>query len=239
MPGLCKPEEAAFYKKWKVRYRRARASLRIFFFPYPSSLSPQGLTQVSACAGLLTEGDLDTQSRALGFGCFLDGARAALHRFFWAPDALPLPPAEAAHATAFVLRAIDYIPPAAKKIPVLSLGEEKLFATTMKRVLQAGAHAELRSALRARWTNPSLRTILRARGLPEVAAQPWRDSEAARVAGVAKHGLRECGLPRCDKREVAIYEFRACGGCKAQWYCSMEHQMTHWKEHKALCKARA
>lgn len=27
-----------------------------------------------------------------------------------------------------------------------------------------------------------------------------------------------------------------CTGCRGTWYCGGEHQKTHWKSHKSVCK---
>lgn len=39
--------------------------------------------------------------------------------------------------------------------------------------------------------------------------------------------------PICGKNE----ELRACSGCGLIYYCSVEHQKSHWKVHKGNCKA--
>ena len=46
-----------------------------------------------------------------------------------------------------------------------------------------------------------------------------------------KHVAKQsCAL--CNKMEPFINEFKKCGRCKAVYYCCVEHQKEHWKEHK-------
>ena len=39
-------------------------------------------------------------------------------------------------------------------------------------------------------------------------------------ADVAEHGLKECALPSCDKREASVQQFKFCSACRSEWYCS-------------------
>ena len=42
---------------------------------------------------------------------------------------------------------------------------------------------------------------------------------------------RTCGLPFCSAAATS-----KCASCGAVWYCSREHQRSHWREHKADCR---
>ena len=61
--------------------------------------------------------------------------------------------------------------------------------------------------------------------------------ETSRRADVAKHGLKECALPSCGKREASVGQHKRCSACRCAWYCSAEHGALHWKEHKPICRA--
>eukprot|EP00163_Fabomonas_tropica_P013445 TRINITY_DN24980_c0_g1_i1.p1 TRINITY_DN24980_c0_g1~~TRINITY_DN24980_c0_g1_i1.p1 ORF type:complete len:162 (+),score=19.98 TRINITY_DN24980_c0_g1_i1:209-694(+) len=45
---------------------------------------------------------------------------------------------------------------------------------------------------------------------------------------------KRCEYPACRR---ALTEKLRCSKCKAVYYCGAEHQRSHWKEHKATCKA--
>ncbi|XP_035674809.1 prolyl hydroxylase EGLN3-like [Branchiostoma floridae] len=44
----------------------------------------------------------------------------------------------------------------------------------------------------------------------------------------------------CDGCELcgAMENLLRCGGCRTAYYCSKEHQRTHWKKHKRVCKSK-
>ena len=46
---------------------------------------------------------------------------------------------------------------------------------------------------------------------------------------VAEHGLMECALPSCGKREASVMQHKRCSACRSVWYCSEEHGALHWK----------
>ena len=46
-----------------------------------------------------------------------------------------------------------------------------------------------------------------------------------------KHVEKHC-CALCDAKEPFINEFKKCGRCKKVYYCCVEHQKEHWKEHK-------
>ena len=50
-------------------------------------------------------------------------------------------------------------------------------------------------------------------------------------------GLRSCALASCDAREAHPQHFKACAACRQVVYCSREHQLADWPQHKAACKA--
>ena len=47
--------------------------------------------------------------------------------------------------------------------------------------------------------------------------------------------VRRCDYPGCD-RDVPMEQLKKCKQCGEFWYCSKEHQLGHWKEHKAMCE---
>ena len=56
-------------------------------------------------------------------------------------------------------------------------------------------------------------------------------------ADEAKHGLKECALPSCGKREASVGQHKRCSACRSMWYCSAEQGALHWKEYKPTCRA--
>ena len=56
-------------------------------------------------------------------------------------------------------------------------------------------------------------------------------------AAAAAPGLHTCALAGCGAREQHPRHFKACAACKIGVYCSKEHQLADWPEHKAACKA--
>ncbi len=40
-----------------------------------------------------------------------------------------------------------------------------------------------------------------------------------------------CELPSCDNPAHA-----RCSSCKLVYYCSVEHQKLHWRDHKLVCR---
>ncbi|KAL4062486.1 hypothetical protein J3A83DRAFT_1434616 [Scleroderma citrinum] len=48
--------------------------------------------------------------------------------------------------------------------------------------------------------------------------------------------LMECGAPDCDRRVgCGNPELQQCSRCKSAVYCSKDHQVQDWKEHKKYC----
>ena len=45
---------------------------------------------------------------------------------------------------------------------------------------------------------------------------------------------RRCGFPSCSA--VAREVTKKCTACGAMWYCSRDHQRSHWKTHKVKCR---
>ena len=75
---------------------------------------------------------------------------------------------------------------------------------------------------------------LRRPGLGNMAAAPnIEENKTTNTPSTIEASIikRECAL--CFKEGV----WKWCGACKSVYYCSVEHQTTHWKEgHKKLCK---
>ena len=145
---------------------------------------------------------------------------------------------------AFVLRVVDSMQPAARSLADRTLAEEINLASTIQHVLGTGNFPVLDPAfivsLRTKWTAAAMVQMRRARGLldtTEVVNQVLDKGDANQRADVAKHGLKECALPSCGKREPSVGEHVRCSACRSVWYCSAEHGALHWKEHKPICRA--
>ena len=46
--------------------------------------------------------------------------------------------------------------------------------------------------------------------------------------------VRSCA--GCEQREESAQQLQRCGGCKVHYYCGRPCQVSHWKEHKKVCK---
>lgn len=68
--------------------------------------------------------------------------------------------------------------------------------------------------------------------LPE--AREWLRTSAQEIA------KKKCDGPGCEKVEESLGSFKACGGCKEEYYCGVGCQTKDWKEggHKAKCKTK-
>jgi MYND finger len=58
-----------------------------------------------------------------------------------------------------------------------------------------------------------------------------RDNESQANAETETPTIRCCGHPDCDKHANL-----RCSRCKLVYYCSAEHQKSHWTIHKSLCR---
>ena len=147
------------------------------------------------------------------------------------------------HAQAFVLRVVDSMQPAARSLTDCRLAEEISLTFHLQQAL-TGHFPELNAAfvasLHMKWTAASMVQMRRARDLLDasdtIKGALERDKACWR-ADVAKHGLKECALPSCGKREVSVGQHKRCSACLSMWYCSAEHGALHWKEHKPVCRA--
>ena len=146
-------------------------------------------------------------------------------------------------AQAFVLRVVDCMLPATRSLPDTWLGEEVNFVSAIQQAL-SGAFptfdATFVASLRTKWTAAAMVQMRRERGLlniTEKARKLIEDSKTRLRADVAQHGLKHCALPSCNKPEVSVRQFGSCSRCRSEWYCSAEHGVLHWKEHKPICRA--
>ncbi len=49
---------------------------------------------------------------------------------------------------------------------------------------------------------------------------------------IARHGLRACALPQCERVEPEPKAFKLCSRCQHVVYCCKEHQTADWRRHK-------
>ena len=56
-------------------------------------------------------------------------------------------------------------------------------------------------------------------------------------AAYAPERLRACALGSCGMRETYPAQHKLCAACGNAAYCCRKHQVAHWAEHKAACKA--
>ena len=149
-------------------------------------------------------------------------------------------------AQAFVLRKMDSMQPAARSLADITLPEETSLASYLQDAFTGnflGMDPAFVAPLRAKWTAAEMMQMRRARGLlnttelDKVAEEKIEARKTSRRADVTKHGLKECALPSCGKREASVGQHKRCSACRSAWYCSAEHGALHWKEHKPICRA--
>jgi hypothetical protein len=63
-------------------------------------------------------------------------------------------------------------------------------------------------------------------------AEMMDDLEAKGERALARHGLRACALPECEREEPEPKAFKLCSRCQNVVYCSKEHQAADWRHHK-------
>jgi hypothetical protein len=93
---------------------------------------------------------------------------------------------------------------------------------------------------RARAARHGLRRALEERGIAhgvKSMVRGQRAAEAAGTAAAAAKGLHACALVSCAARELNAGQHKKCSACRTVGYCSKEHQVEHWPQHKAACKA--
>ena len=212
LPGRGMPLEVAFFK----RYTATKHAVQDMS-PWP----PRGLQ----LAGL-----------SLGYATDVDAADSLLGLLFSRRDA---------EAEAFVLRVVDCMLPAARSLADITLGEEVHFASSIHEVISIAFSLfddGFIAALRTKWRAAAMMRMRRKRNLVNASEEvdKWAEDRKTRLrADVAKHGLKECALPSCVKREASVGQHKRCSACHSVWYCSAEHGALHWKEHKPVCRATA
>ena len=121
-----------------------------------------------------------------------------------------------------------------------TLGEEVTHASKVQQALSGAYPTAFIASLRTKWTAAAMVQMRRTRDLldaPETIQKVIKDNSTRWRADVAQHGLKHCALPSCDKREVCVRQFGSCSRCRSEWYCSAEHGVLHWNEHKPICRA--
>ena len=147
------------------------------------------------------------------------------------------PRAQELSAQSFVLDALDVIPRTAGALVTMPC--ERSLVNMVETMDLSTCEPTFRNALLRKWRSPAVSNVLRARGTLQTAVagheQIKAEFEARRREDIKKIGLRECAWPSCDKVERTVREFKQCSGCRSVWYCSPEHQMLDWGEHRKVC----
>ena len=146
----------------------------------------------------------------------------------------------------FVLQGLDVIPRTAGIPADLIADESNLVATIEKNFFSNNNPRNYAPAFCAavvhKWRSNAVRSVLRAHGVLQTgnarAEQVAAKFDALRRADIAKHGLRDCALPSCDKTERTVKEFAGCTGCRSVVYCCLEHQALDWRAHKKACREK-
>jgi len=61
--------------------------------------------------------------------------------------------------------------------------------------------------------------------------------DAARAAAAQAPQCRTCAHAGCGAKEAHPALYKRCSACQAVVYCSKEHQLAAWPDHKKACKA--
>ena len=194
------------------------------------------MKQIALCAPLLPTYDQQRAGLSLGYNTAVLAADVLLMNLCSQPDV---------EAQAYILRVVDCMLPTARSLPGFALADEKIFVSNVQKLLSGDFvyptfDAAFIASLRAKWTAAAMVQMRRARNLlnaREAIDEAVEDDRTRWRADVAQHGLKECALPSCDKREASVQQYKCCSACRSVWYCSEEHGALHWKEHKPICRA--
>ena len=191
----------------------------------------------------LSAANLQLQGLSSGYATACSAACLLLECIVTVPE-LKADPRLAQAYEAFILRVVDNMQPAARSLHnCYTLAEELSLARRVDEVLaRSGSfHAtSFLASLRSKWA--AMEKMRRVRLLLhrlDEGKELNKELNAVRLADVTAHGFKKCALPLCDEREVSVLQFRSCSACRSVWYCSPEHGVLHWKEHKPVCRATA
>ena len=187
-----------------------------------------------------TARELQLEGLTLGYST---AARAARRVLSCIAQTHGLNAVEVLEAQAFLLRVVDSMQSAALSLADSRLQEEAALSFTLQQAVtlkNAGLDPAFITSLRAKWSSAAMVQMRRARGLLDTTQESKeviKASASKLLADVAKHGLMECALPSCGKREASVGQHKRCSACRCAWYCSAEHGALHWREHKPICRA--
>ena len=153
-----------------------------------------------------------------------------------------LPAAQTRIMESFVLQGLDVIPRTAGISAQLIAAEVDLVAKIERRMNPRDHKPTFCAAVLQKWRSEAVSSVLQARGTLQTGIAQHMQNQAAfharKHADIAQHGLRDCALPSCVKKETTVKKFAGCSGCRSVVYCCLEHQGLDWKAHKKACREK-
>ena len=220
--GTCRPHEVA----WQAAFRK----------------------QVDKILGISTQ-DGAHMALNVGYDAFMLGAHGALSLLNSTVAGMLNDLQLAAHA-AFVTDALKLMAlPRRARVGshALTLSDRSWSAEEASLVYLLQEHGSFNSdsedgvAMLAAWHALQRSGALEERGLLTEGVKEARravvEAKAIGHAAAAPGRLRVCALRSCGVRETYPAQHKLCAACAAAAYCCREHQVAHWAEHKAACKA--
>ena len=181
----------------------------------------------------VSRGELQGYGQSFGYSSCIGAAATTLKLLRiegWSRD-------EVTRAQLFILDALDVVPLTAGSRVVVDY--EPTLVAFVEDIVEHPCDPAFRDAVLRKWRSPAVSDVLRSRGSLQRGVAGYEQYvagfEARRRADIEKIGLRECAWLSCDKVERTVREFKQCSGCRSVWYCSPEHQMLDWGEHRKTC----
>ena len=119
-------------------------------------------------------------------------------------------------------------------IPDLTMGRNDMLFDGKVHKHPSGSSSQIRVFLRsARLKEPqSARSkLIKDHKLPN----DWINNPSTSKNGVKLLEAFEAAVPHAVCEKCHLRGDQTCGGCRAAWYCSAEHQKQDWKNHKKRC----
>ena len=178
---------------------------------------------------------LRTWASTMGYNTLIDAMFKSLN-FFIAPHWTA---AQRRLVESFVLQGLDVIPRAAGIPANLVTGEDSVVMAIEKFMSPRNYDLSFCAAVLRKWRSDAVSGVLRARGILQTGVAKHEQTQAEFHArqrdDIAKHGLRDCALPSCSKKEKTAKEYVLCTGCRPVVYCCLEHQALDWDAHRQAC----